>query len=317
MRELDLRHLRVICTIAGVGSLSRAATQLGLSQPALTALLHRIEQRIGGDLFTRSSQGVKPTELGRVVLCQAQVVLTEMENLNECVMRQQRDADVVRIVGYSGPLLTAFSARLGKELDTRVEVTGENSVTGICQKVLDGLDFGLLAAHEQFAAPIPQTLRRQLIADEPLCIAIPSSHQLAVQDIVYLKDLAEEDWIFCPDPDDDGLNTVLLRACAAAGFAPRFTHFAEGSALARDLVAAGTVGLFQGIAQRGDPRVAFRPLAGDPVRAQIQLVWRPEAKNAERVCDAMTAAYHDVLGAMSKADRLALQTKLPQKAGVA
>ncbi len=49
--ELELRHLRTLRAIAEAGNLTRAATALGLAQPALSAQLRRIERALGGELF--------------------------------------------------------------------------------------------------------------------------------------------------------------------------------------------------------------------------------------------------------------------------
>lgn len=62
--ELELRHLRTVRAIADAGSLTRAATVLGLAQPALSAQLKRIERALGGALFERGRHGVRATALG-------------------------------------------------------------------------------------------------------------------------------------------------------------------------------------------------------------------------------------------------------------
>jgi DNA-binding transcriptional LysR family regulator len=49
--NLELRHLKVVCAIAETGSVTKAASTLGLAQPALTAQLQRIERTLGGPLF--------------------------------------------------------------------------------------------------------------------------------------------------------------------------------------------------------------------------------------------------------------------------
>ena len=51
--NLELRHLKVVCAIAETGSVTKAASQLGLAQTALTAQLQRIERTLGGPLFER------------------------------------------------------------------------------------------------------------------------------------------------------------------------------------------------------------------------------------------------------------------------
>ncbi|HCU51791.1 MAG TPA: LysR family transcriptional regulator, partial [Micromonosporaceae bacterium] len=77
--NLELRHLRVVCAIAETGSVTKAASLLGLAQPALTAQLQRIERTLGGPLFDRDRRGATPTALGELVLARARVVLPAMK----------------------------------------------------------------------------------------------------------------------------------------------------------------------------------------------------------------------------------------------
>lgn len=65
--ELNLRHLRALSVIAARGSMSGAAAAVGLSQPALTQGLAKLERRIGVTLFDRRSDGVSPTAAGRIL----------------------------------------------------------------------------------------------------------------------------------------------------------------------------------------------------------------------------------------------------------
>ncbi|MYQ48398.1 LysR family transcriptional regulator, partial [Streptomyces sp. SID4985] len=76
--DLEVRHLRVLCAIADAGSLHRAARELGLAQPSLSTQLRRIEQALGGRLFTRDRTGCRPTPLGRLVLGRARPLVREL-----------------------------------------------------------------------------------------------------------------------------------------------------------------------------------------------------------------------------------------------
>ncbi|MER5418618.1 helix-turn-helix domain-containing protein [Streptosporangium roseum] len=51
LMDLEVRHLRVIHAIAEYGSISKAASSLGLSQPSLAGQLQRIERMFGGRLL--------------------------------------------------------------------------------------------------------------------------------------------------------------------------------------------------------------------------------------------------------------------------
>jgi DNA-binding transcriptional LysR family regulator len=85
--NLELRHLRVVCAIAETGSVTKAASLLGLAQPALTTQLQRIERTLGGALFQRDRRGATPTPLGELVLARARVVLPAMKGLQDDAAR--------------------------------------------------------------------------------------------------------------------------------------------------------------------------------------------------------------------------------------
>jgi len=62
--DLNLRHLRAAAAIRRCGSISRAAGQVALSQPALTQGIAKLEGQIGFRLFDRGSTGMAVTEAG-------------------------------------------------------------------------------------------------------------------------------------------------------------------------------------------------------------------------------------------------------------
>lgn len=62
--ELNLRHLRALGQVIAQGSLNRAAEAAGLSQPALTQGLAKLEKQLGVTLFDRHSDGVTPSPAG-------------------------------------------------------------------------------------------------------------------------------------------------------------------------------------------------------------------------------------------------------------
>jgi molybdate transport repressor ModE-like protein len=66
--DLNLRHLRLLIGIAQAGSLSLAARASGVSQPALSQALAKLEAAFGVALFDRTASGVSPTAAGRRIV---------------------------------------------------------------------------------------------------------------------------------------------------------------------------------------------------------------------------------------------------------
>ncbi|MFT4192539.1 MAG: LysR family transcriptional regulator [Comamonas sp.] len=76
--RLRMKHLLVLQAIHEHRSLTRVAHQMATSQPAVTQLLADLEALFGAPLFLRTSRGMDPTELGRLVLSRAQTMLADL-----------------------------------------------------------------------------------------------------------------------------------------------------------------------------------------------------------------------------------------------
>lgn len=64
-RQLDLNLLRVLCAVYRTGSVTEAAHQLALSQPATSNALTRLRRHFDDQLFARSPRGLHPTPLAQ------------------------------------------------------------------------------------------------------------------------------------------------------------------------------------------------------------------------------------------------------------
>ena len=72
---LDLRLLWYFKRTAEIGSLTKAAAELGTSQPTLTRHIMRLEHELRATLLLRDQRGVTPTEVGALVLDKAEALL--------------------------------------------------------------------------------------------------------------------------------------------------------------------------------------------------------------------------------------------------
>jgi len=74
--DLNPRHLRALSTIIARGSMSAAAEAIGLSQPALTQGVAKLEQRLGTRLFERYADGMIATPAGVLLAARADAAIT-------------------------------------------------------------------------------------------------------------------------------------------------------------------------------------------------------------------------------------------------
>lgn len=93
---VDAAALTLLARIADAGSLSAAARALGLTQPALTKQLSRIERQLGVTLFARSIRGVRPTDYGCALLPRGRIVQAQLAQAAEDIaqLRGRREGQV-------------------------------------------------------------------------------------------------------------------------------------------------------------------------------------------------------------------------------
>ncbi|WP_018680820.1 LysR family transcriptional regulator [Actinokineospora enzanensis] len=301
MSELELRHLRVIRAVADAGSLSKAAIQLGVSQPALTAQLQRLERRIGGLLFSRTGTGVVPTDLGTYVLAGARELLAEVDELMAGIRSRTqagRETGQVRVGGPPGPTIPLFADALAERLggaETSIDI--DMHPAELVRKVLDRkVDFAVLEENPGFRTPIPSGLISRVILRAPLFVALSEEHRLAGRGEIDLAELAGESWVMPPVAEGTE-QLAFTRVCAAAGFSPVIKHQLSDSTTTRVLVQSGSVTLAKPVAREGNG-VVIRGLVGTPLRQEVVLVWHEEnaaAGAAEQAPAALLDSYAHLL----------------------
>ncbi|MFF1870408.1 LysR family transcriptional regulator [Kitasatospora herbaricolor] len=90
----ELGALELLLAVARLGSVGRAAAELGVSQPTASARIKGMERQIGVALLERSPRGSKPTEAGRLVIEWARNVVEAARALDAGIdaLRENRDA---------------------------------------------------------------------------------------------------------------------------------------------------------------------------------------------------------------------------------
>lgn len=285
--ELEIRHLRLICSIAETGSLTRAAKGLRLSQPGLTAQLRRIETMLGGQLFTRTTRGVRPTAFGELVLARARAVLPAIDEL-AVGLRAPGGPRTLRVGSVNAPLLPGLVSALRG--DYRVTTVTRGASTRLVELVAAGqLELAVVGDCPGFALAEPPGVVLHPVAAEPVFAIMAADHPLAARSSVTLRELAAEDWV-APPPDDDRVREYWSSVLHAQGLTISVLHEVEGPLLV-DLVAGGHgVSLCQATF-RQVPGLAVRPITGDPLWYRHQLAWRRDGPFGAELVAPARAAY--------------------------
>lgn len=108
MTSFNLRRLRYFVAVAELGSITRAASELHIVQPALSLQIRLLENEIGGQLFARGSQGVRLTELGKTLLDEGRLLLGNVRALRDRLKESLQDPEGIVVIGVAqmiGPVL--------------------------------------------------------------------------------------------------------------------------------------------------------------------------------------------------------------------
>ncbi|MDX2131922.1 MAG: LysR family transcriptional regulator [Planctomycetota bacterium] len=181
---MELTPLRYFSAIAAAGHMTRAARELGVTQPALSAVVRKLEAEVGAPLLERTSKGVQLTEAGRLFLHSAQQALRAVEEGRESVrelLGLQRG--VVRVGGgatavtYLLPPVIGALRRAHPGLRFFIREAGS---AGVAQAVLSGeLELGVVTL------PLPPGVESDLLVDplveDELRLIVPPGHRHAKQ----------------------------------------------------------------------------------------------------------------------------------------
>jgi len=110
-----LSGLRLFIRVVETGSFSRAAVDLGITQPTATKHVAALEAKLGARLFHRSTRGVSPTEVGNAYYEKCKLIAHELQEADDlAALMQSRVQGVLRIstsVAFGRRVLTPMVLR--------------------------------------------------------------------------------------------------------------------------------------------------------------------------------------------------------------
>ncbi|HSD90434.1 MAG TPA: LysR family transcriptional regulator [Kofleriaceae bacterium] len=163
--------MRVFQRVARRGSLTRAARDLGLSQPSASRIMAELEHELGATLLVRTTRAMRLTERGADYLARIEPILQALEEADHAVRATGELRGTMRIGMSSSvgvreiiPRLPAFLAR---HPELRVDVAVSDALHDL---IADGLDVALRAAPLSDSTAIA----RKLAETERVVAAAPS-----------------------------------------------------------------------------------------------------------------------------------------------
>ncbi len=189
---MEIHQLRYFSAIVRAGSFTRAAEQLGITQPSLSQQIRRLEKQIGNPLFERLGRSVRLTAYGEAlrqpaaeILQQVAETKSSLAHLQQGVRGNLRIGVIPTIMPYLiAPRIGEFSCRFP---EVQLEFTEETTSKLVEQLQAGDLDLAVSALPVRNPDIVCSELTR-----EPLLLAVGEHHPLAEKTEVDLHDLKNE-----------------------------------------------------------------------------------------------------------------------------
>lgn len=189
---MDLRRLEVFARVAELGSFSRAAEALFLTQPTVSEHVRALEDDLGVQLLDRLGRGAVPTPAGQLLLGYARRILALSREARQAIDQFQGRMRGDLIVGGSTipgeyvlpALIGPFKAKY-PDISITLLVGSSRQVSGWVEE--GRVEIGVVGAE-----PASRALQwRELMPDE-LVIIVPAAHPWAGRESVGLDEVHEE-----------------------------------------------------------------------------------------------------------------------------
>jgi LysR family transcriptional regulator for metE and metH len=194
VRELTIRQLRALATVEKTRSVTAAANQLHLTQPAVTLQLRNLQELAGLPLIQRTGDGMLLTDAGREVLTlcgRIEAALADCETSLDMMAGKTAgriSIGAVSTAKYFVPFAIAGFSKLYPDIEIRLTI-GNRQETSEALRGYE-LDFAIMGR-----PPMGIDMDVRLIGDHPHVIIAPTTHRLARKPRLKLADLADETFL--------------------------------------------------------------------------------------------------------------------------
>ncbi|KWR74951.1 LysR family transcriptional regulator [Cupriavidus sp. IDO] len=193
---METRDIEYILAVAAQGGIGRAADAIGISQPALTKAVQRVEAQIGLPLFERTANGMTPTHAGAVFLERARRIRLEYEDgLKEMQGIRTGELGVLRM-GYSPSIPSTLVLGACRQLLRERPVARLRLRRRLARDLMDLLLAGEL---DIAVAPVPARAAGEFavqeLFDDRLVVVADENHPLQRRRKLRLADLATQEWL--------------------------------------------------------------------------------------------------------------------------
>lgn len=217
MRRITLKinSLKIFINLVDLGSYSKTAEKLDVTQPAVSMQIKNLEEKFSADLIYKEKGEVKLTPAGNAIYSEGKKMLKTWDNLlNKVEINRDRKVKRLNIASSTIPsqyFLPDLLAKLSQEkpgLKTKVKVGSSRSMI----KKLENREVDLIIVGYK-----PENRKFKVVeaAEDSLRLIVPKNHPITKKEKVFLTDLKEENFLL--SEDGSGTRKVLLDGLKKVG----------------------------------------------------------------------------------------------------
>ncbi len=218
IRHATLRQLQVFEAIVRLGSFTRAAEELFLTQPTVSMQTKKLADVMGMELFEHVGRNITPTEAGMELYSACRQVFESLANLEMKVAdlkglkRGHLRIGVITTAKYLAPEMLGQFSRLYPGIELSLKVTNRDRIIERLHANEDNLYITGLPDEDLDVEVFP-------FAPNPLVVIAPREHPLVGRKNVSLEEVSREPFIM-REPGS-GTRDATLRLFKAHGCRPR------------------------------------------------------------------------------------------------
>ncbi len=292
---IDIAALQSLHSVATLGTLARAADELGYTASAVSQQIKRLERQVGVPLLAAAGRGVVLTPAGKAIVDSTPDVFQALERCAEAARSVAEGAPrgdlhvsafSTGIRGLLAPLVRPLSAQCPQ---LRLRITEQDPAEAVRSVEAGTADLALVHDADGLPAPLPSSLTQRHVHTDVGDVVMTRSHPLAALDRpLTSRDLAGYQWV--TSPPGTVCQLWFRRLFAQSPQDPDVRHLVDDFATQLALVASGEViALIPRLARPAlGKRLTSRPLRRRPTR-DVHAVWRRSADASPAIQVVVTA----------------------------
>lgn len=269
---MDWRQLEYFRTVARSGHVTRAAAELGMTQPALSRAVDRLERELGVPLFERAGRSIRLTHYGETFLPRVERALDELATGRQELADMAGAEHGTIVLGFLRTLATRYVPELVRSFARKRPTVRFRFV----QTNAAGLDRQLAGGGVHLAlttGPAPgSSVRWVRVTTQRLILIVPPDHRLAGAASARLAEVAGD--TFISFPRGHAIRDLTDELCRRTGFTPEIAFEGDESSSVRGFVGAG-FGVAVVPDTGGADDLPALHITEPPAEREIGLAWVP------------------------------------------